>query len=126
MGGMGAGGMGGHQPPRPNYEHLKESDPEMYEVYKQDDELERETFRLADAYRKSGGKEENREKVRKQLKEVVEKHFKIRQQRREYELKRLEDQLDRLRKSVKMHQEKSDAVIERRLSALLGEDGLEF
>ena len=98
----------------------------MYEVYKQDDELERQAFRLADAYRNSTGKEENRDKLRTELKEVVQKHFKVRQQRREYELKRLEDQLDRLRKSVKVHQEKSDAVIERRVSALLGEDGLEF
>jgi hypothetical protein len=96
----------------------------MREFNQKDQELERRTRELAEQYRHATG--ENRNRLREQVKDAVEEHFKVRQGRREAELKRLEVQLERLRKTVELHQQKSGEVIDRRVSALLGDDGLEF
>ena len=99
-------------------------DPAMREFHAKDQEQERRTREIAERYRQANGAD--RERLRDELKTAVEAHFKVRQERREAELKRLEEQLDRLRKTVQLHQEKSAEVINRRVEQLLGEDGLEF
>jgi hypothetical protein len=54
---------------------------------------------------------------------VVTKHFDVRQQRRELELKRMDEQLQRLRDAIKKRQDSRQRIIDRRVSELVGSDG---
>ena len=74
---------------------MKDRDPEMYKVLKEDRDLEHRTRELAMQYRRASSDE--RTKIKQQLEETVNKHFDVRQQRRTLELKRLEGELQRLR-----------------------------
>ncbi len=51
---------------------------------------------------------------------MVEEHFKVRQQRRMLELKRLEQQLQHLRQALERRAETRQKLIDRRVSELLG------
>jgi response regulator RpfG family c-di-GMP phosphodiesterase len=104
---------------------MRPFDPEMAKLYEEDSELDRLTRDLGDRYQKA--KESERAEVLTKLKAAVVKHFEIRQQRRELELKRLEEQLDRLRSSMKRRGEQQDEIIKQRVDELIGKpDDLGF
>ena len=121
MPGMGMPGMG--MPV--DDDRLRENDPEMFEMEQNDRRLERESQELAEQYRRAP-EGPAREEIRGKLRDTVARHFKARQQRRELEVKRIEAQLDRLRGALERRSKEADAIIERRMSQMLGEADADF
>lgn len=109
----GFGGRGGD----PDF--MRQQDPEMFALVSQDEQLEQQTADLADQVRRASG--EQRDKLKTQLTEMVNKHFEIRQQRRELQLKRMETELGRLREAIKERNQAREAIIQQRLTELTGE-----
>lgn len=105
-------------------EQLRQRDPKMAELIQQDMELERASMKLAEQFRRAGP--DRQEEVRRELAEVVQKHFEVRQQRRELEIVRLAEQLERLQVSLKRRAENKETVIKQRVAQLLGEDLIDF
>lgn len=106
-------------------EQLKELDPEMYELEKADRELARQTMELSEQY--GLAPKDKREPLQKQLSEAVSKHFDVRQSRRELHLKRLSEELEKLRASIELRSDVREQIIGKRVSELIGEqDDLAF
>ena len=110
----------GMAPFAPNWERMQNNDPEMYKLVKEDMDLERQSRELAQQYRRAPS--EQREKLKQQIEEVVNKHFDARQQRRSLELKRLENQLQRLREAVERRAKARKELVEKRVSDLIGRE----
>ena len=128
MGGGGMGGMSGMMMGMgmpPDDLRLRESDPEMFELEQNDRRLDRESHELAEQYRRTP-EGPAREELRGKLQEVVARHFKTRQERRELEVKRLEAQLERLRGALERRSKDADAIIDRRMSQMLGDEDFGF
>ena len=72
--------------------------------------------------------EEQREMYKNQIAETVNKQFDVRQQRHELELKRLEEQLKKLREIVERRTKARKTLVEKRIADLVGpeEPGVEF
>ena len=127
-GGIGMGVMGGgfgpggpHGPP----EMMKDIDPQMYELLNKDADLERQSRALVVEYRRAPS--DAKAKLRQEVTELVNKHFDVRQQRREVELKRLEDELKRLRETIVRRASARKELVEKRVSDLIGrEEELSF
>ncbi len=105
-------------------EQLRQRDPKMAELIQQDMELERASAELAEQFRRAGP--DRQEEIRGELAEVVRRHFEVRQQRRELEIVRLTEQLERLQASLKRRAENKETVIKQRVAQLLGEDVIDF
>jgi hypothetical protein len=122
--GMGAPGMGGGMPGMgPGM--MQRDDPEMFELHVKDRTLEQQTLQLAEQYRRAPAEE--RAEIAKQLDKVVNQHFEVRQERRLLELKRMETEIDRLRKTIERRKEARDTIIKKRMAELTGErNELEF
>src|SRR5207237_2080281 len=73
-------------------------DPEMRELMRQDVELDQKSHELAQRVRQGRGDE--RAKAKDELTEVVKQHFTIRQKRRELSVKRMEEELERLKEAI--------------------------
>lgn len=99
---------------------MRQQDPEMFEIMQRDRELEERTQELTESLRAENGAD-RRDKLREEIRSHVQEHFGVRQQRRELELKRLEAQLERLRKSIKQREETREQIINRRFAELVGE-----
>ena len=101
-------------------------DPEMAKLCWADMELEQESQALARAYRQAST--EQREDLKKRIAETVNKQFDVRQQRHELELKRLEEQLKKLREIVERRTKARKTLVEKRIADLVGpeEPGVEF
>jgi flagellar biosynthesis/type III secretory pathway M-ring protein FliF/YscJ len=98
----------------------------MDKLLREDDDLERREYDLADEVKRARGAEA-KDKLRKELVETVEKHFEVRQQRRELQIKRLEDELKKLRETMKARGESKDQIIKKYLTELLGDsDDMQF
>jgi hypothetical protein len=118
-------GGAGYGPPHGDLSRLEEDDPEMYALVVEDQKLERETQELAHAIRQA--KAEDREKLKTELGVKVNQHFDCRQKRRELSLKRMEEELARLRDAIRARNETRDDVIKKRLAELVGPSAdLEF
>jgi hypothetical protein len=122
MGGpMGGAGMGRPEGgPRDHLEFLEKNDPEMYKLVKADMDLERQTRQLAMQYRQASS--DQRAKLKEKIKDVVGKHFDVRQDRRALELKRLEAELQRLRESMDRRLKAREKLVEQRVSDLVGHE----
>ena len=112
-------GDGGFHPQ--DLERLKESDPEMFKIVQGEMELERESHDLGEQFRRAAAGEA-RDDIKKELVDVVERHFQVRTERRELEVKRLEEQVARLRDSMTKRTEQKKEIVERRLSELMGKE----
>lgn len=100
-------------------------DPPMHKLDMEEFELSRKTTELTMRYRNAPAEE--REQVTKELTESVNRHFDVRQQRRELQLKRLEEELQRLRESIQARNEAREQIVNRRIAELLGDkDDLSF
>ena len=97
-----------------------QADPEMYELVVADEKLERESHGLAQHYRRIP--KEERTELRREVTRLAEKHFDVRQQRRMLELKRLQEELQRLRRALELRAEARQKLIDRRVSELVGPD----
>jgi len=108
-----------------DYERLRRDDPEMFALLNQDEMLEKQTLDAADQLRRAPS--EQREKLQTQLGELVNKHFDVRQQRRELQLKRMAAELARLREAIKQRNDSRDTIIKERMTELVGDaKGLGF
>jgi hypothetical protein len=104
---------------------MEKIDPDMYKLLKEDRDLERQARELVMQYHRASSEE--REKLKTQITELVNKHFDVRQQRRALELKRLEDELQRLREAIDRRSKARKEIVEKRVSELIGrEDELRF
>ena len=100
-------------------------DPPMHKLDMEEFELSRKTTELTMRYRNAPAEE--REQVKKELTESVNRHFDVRQERRELQLKRLEEELQRLRESIQARNEAREQIVNRRIAELLGDkDDLSF
>ena len=111
----------------PNPDDPGERDPEMLKLTQMDQELDRKSHELSEQIRRNrGAGGEQKEQLKKELAEVVNQHFNVRQERRELELKRTEEQIERLRNSVRSHKEKRDSAVQRRIADLTGDGDSDF
>lgn len=101
------------------FEELKQYDPEMYELEKSDADLERQTFELSQRFRSIP--RDQQEAVKKQIAEVVEKHFDVRQARRQLQLKRLQEELEQLRTAIDRRNQIRAEIVQRRVAELTGQ-----
>lgn len=102
-----------------------ESDPEMAELLRQDRDLDAQTHDLSARLRST--KKDDREKLKAELTVVVTKHFDVRQQRRDLQVKRMEAELQKLRDAMTKRNESRNDIIKKRLTELVGEQSdLEF
>ena len=100
-------------------------DPEMRRLLDEDAQLDRVALELSQQIRQAGGEE--RDALKKELESTLNKHFDVRQQRRELQLKQLDEELKRLRKAIDERNDSRKAIIDKRLSELIGEPrDLEF
>jgi hypothetical protein len=100
-------------------------DTEMQELDNKEGEAMRTCAELAMKVRHAS--KDERESLKKELAEAVNRHFDLRQQRRDLQLKRLEDELKRLRESSERRLKARNEIVNRRVAELLGEqDDLGF
>jgi septum formation topological specificity factor MinE len=114
------GGMA-HPFGMPGMGHPHEGDEEMAELMQSDMELEHQTMHLA--HRLRGAKTDQAETLKTELSEVISKHFDVRQQKRELQIKRMEESLEKLRETVKKRAEAREEIVKKRLGELVGEQG---
>jgi hypothetical protein len=91
----------------------------MHKLLKADHELERECHELALQYRRAPKAQQDA--LKKKLEESVNKHFEARQERRLLEVKRLEEEVQRLRESIAKRNEGKPQAVSRRIAELLGQ-----
>ena len=109
-------------PPRGgnDLESLKTRDPELYKAVREDRELERQTRDQAEQYRRADKGEQA--KIKEKLAEIVNKHFQVRQQLRNMEVKRLEEQLKVLRSKIEQREKDRKEIVAKRITELTGAD----
>ena len=105
---------------RDEYESLRTRDPELYKAMQLDRDLERQTRDQADEYR--GASKADQAKIKEKLVETVNKHFEVRQQLRNLEVKRLEQQLKQLREKIDQREKSRKDIVEKRVIELTGAD----
>ncbi len=86
----------------------------------EDRDLERQTRDQAEQYRRAGKGEQA--KLNEKLLEIVNKHFAVRQQLRNLEVKRLEQQLKQLRDKIDQREKNRKEIVEKRIIELTGAD----
>ncbi len=94
-------------------------------MWKEEHELKRKTFELGEQYRRAGDTAE-KEKLKKELSEQVSKHFDVRQKKRELELKRFAEHLERMRESISKRQEAKESIVKERVDELTGAEPVKF
>ncbi|GIW89819.1 MAG: hypothetical protein KatS3mg109_0251 [Pirellulaceae bacterium] len=102
---------------------LQRVDVELYRLYAADLEYERSTQSVAARIREAPSAEA-RDALMQELRELVAKHFEVRQERRRLQLRRLEEELARTRQAIEARQEARDALIDRRIRELTGDQPL--
>ena len=120
MGMPGGFPMGPPRWPHQDWESLEKNDPDMYKLLKQEDDLDRQTQELSMQYRRAPTAQ--RDGLKKQIEKVVGEQFEVRQQRRQLELKRLEDELQRLREAIEKRTKSREQLVGKRVAELLGQD----
>ena len=95
-------------------------DPELVELTRREAELDHHSVMLAEKYRHAG--ENDRGEIQKQIEKLVSEQFDLRQERRQKELKRLEEQIKKLHDSIEKRQKAKGDIIDRRVKELLGQD----
>ncbi|QDU97875.1 hypothetical protein Pla8534_57320 [Lignipirellula cremea] len=97
----------------------------MAELEEQDAELNRRTLELAERCRNAEGKE--REKLEAEVRQAIERHFEVRQKRRQLNLESLGAELERLGEAIEKRNAAREEIIQRRQTELLGQgNDLEF
>jgi len=99
---------------------LEKNDPEMYKFSKEEADLERRTRELAMQYRRAPAAE--RDEIKQQLEKLVNQHFDARQQRRQLEIKRIEEELQRLREAIDRRNKARKELVGKRVTELLGQE----
>jgi hypothetical protein len=103
---------------------MPQVDPEMQKLLEADFNLDRESHKLAEEFRHAS--KDKQDDIKKNLQEIVTKQFVGRQERRTLELKRLEDEIKRIRESIDKRNDGKQQIVDRRVSELLGQDDTSF
>jgi len=96
-------------------------DPETRALNEKEHKIAEDVQKITDQYKSSKDKEE-RAKLKKQIEELAGQQFDIRQQYRGLEVKRLENELARIRDSIQKRTENRDQIIKRHIAQLLHEE----
>jgi hypothetical protein len=109
-------------PPRgpADFEAMKANDPELFKAMQEDFDLERQSRDLADQYHRAN--KADQAKIKEKLVEVVNKHFEVRQQLRNLEVKRLDEQLKLLRDKIDQRTKNRKDIVQKRVVELTGAD----
>lgn len=102
-------------------QELKKRNPERFEQMMQERRMEQETGKLAMHYRNSKNAEE-KEKISREIRERLEKLFDLRESQKETEIKRMEEELTKLKEKSKTRKDSRDKIINRHQKELQGED----
>ena len=100
--------------------NLKEKDPQKYERISRERKLNRESMRLAKTYRAAEGEEE-KERLENEIAALLNELFDLRQMIRKEEIDKLERKLTELRQVNQKRLDNKEAIIQRRLTELLGD-----
>lgn len=101
---------------------MKQNDPKRYERRMSQRKLDYRANELAE---KIVGSKQDTAAERKELKDVLGQLFDLREEDREQELKRLEEELVRLKETMAKRRASKDKLVERRMEDMLGE-GMEW
>ena len=110
-------------PPRWPYQDwasMEKKDPEMFKILKQEIDLDHQTKDLVDDYRQAPASK--RGDLKTQVEKLVDQQFEVRQQRRQLELKRFEEELQRLRDAIEKRSKARKQIVEKRVVELLGQE----
>jgi len=99
---------------------LKTRDPELFKAIQADHDLERQTHDQAEQYRRASKDEQAN--IKEKLVEIVSKHFEVRQQLRNLEVKRIEQQMKLLRDKIEQRAKNRKEIVEKRIIELTGAD----
>lgn len=109
-----------------NFREAVKTHPELKKIVEEEYRLTRISRDLAKKYKNEEDPAKKTE-IEAELKKVVELHFEIRQQRRFYELKLLEEKLQAVRQQIEKRVENKTRIVDRRIIELIGsEDDLSF
>lgn len=115
----------GGAPPRPT----REEEERRHELVRRQDELDRRSHELAADIRSDATASAGRRALLDELERVVSEHFEVRTQLRrmeleaiERELQHLREVLERMRSGMEHREKQRDAIIERRVRQLAGDD----
>ena len=100
---------------------LRERDPQRFEQIMKERQMENEIKELSLQCRKSQNNDE-KEEIKKDIKTRLEKLFDLREAQRENEIKRMEQELNKLKEKMKTRKTNRDKIIERRQKELIGEE----
>jgi hypothetical protein len=103
-------------------EFFQKDDPARYERELKIRELERQSRELSESYRKTSD-EGTRRTIRTNLSNVIAQLFDWREMNRQDEVKRMEQDLKRLKETLEQRQKNRVSIIERRIQQLTGEAG---
>lgn len=106
--------------PHGDWNSLEAKDPELFKLLNAEMQLDRESHELAQQYRRAPT--DKQPELKKSLEEKVAAHFRLRQKRRQFELKRSEEELQRLRESIERRNKAGETIVKDRVSMLLGLD----
>lgn len=99
-------------------------DKEMQELMKKEADLSKKTSELVGSLK--GASADKKAEIRTQLVAAVEEHFAVRQAQREHQLKRIEEEVKKLREAIEKRNTSKKEIIERRIAELTGEDTIGF
>lgn len=108
----------------PYYRYAVANDKEMQDLVDKETELSKKTTELVRVLKAAAA--DKKAEVRTQLTTVVEEHFAVRQQQRELQLKRIEEEVKKLREAIEKRNTAKKEIIERRIAELTGEDTIGF
>jgi hypothetical protein len=101
-----------------------ENDPEMAEFAEAEATLAAEADELLSQYASADAKEEQKQ-LKDQLRDTLAKQFDVQRQRRELELQRIDERVQKLREQIKKRNDARQTIIDRRFEQLISEaDGL--
>ncbi len=109
--------MGG--PPH-DWQRLEQDDPEMYALLKSDIEMERKSLEISHQLRQLP--RDQRVKLKEELTTLLNEHFDVRQKRRQLQIKRMEEELKKLRDAVTKRDESRKTIVDKRLNELTGDE----
>jgi hypothetical protein len=95
-------------------------DPEAAKLAQAEAEVAQEAEQLSGKY-ESADKPDEQKRIRAELREVLAKQFNVQHQRRELELTRIEERVQKLRDQIKKRNEARESIIDRRLEQLINE-----
>ena len=102
---------------------LKVEEPERYQEALELRKFSRESTRLAETFRKSESENE-REKIIKELYQILIQLFDLREKEKELEVERIKKNLERLQKEIQERKTNKEQIIQQRMNQLTGKSRL--